>query len=66
MIYEIDGKFYILVGTHYKEVTVKESKGNFTVVPVKNGKIIERKHGEIKPQIHYREAYKKIKAKELN
>jgi hypothetical protein len=41
MIYVIDGKHYILVSGHYKEVEVKKNGKNYDIVPVKNAKKIE-------------------------
>lgn len=66
MLYNIDGKFYILASNKYREVVVKKEKGAYKVEPVKNGKIIERIHNEIKPQLSVEEAYKKINNSKLD
>lgn len=66
MLYNIDGKFYILASNKYREVVVKREKGAYKVEPVKNGKIIERVHNEIKPQVSVEEAYKKINSAKLD
>lgn len=66
MLYNIDGKFYILASNKYREVVVKKEKNTFKVEPVKNGKIIERVHNEIKPQVSVEEAYKKINSAKLD
>lgn len=41
MIYVINGKHYILVSGHYKEVEVKKDGKDYNVIPVKNAKKIE-------------------------
>lgn len=66
MLYNIDGKFYILASNKYREVVVKREKGAYKVEPVKNGKIIERIHNEMKPQLSVEEAYKKINNSKLD
>ena len=66
MLYNIDGKFYILASNKYREVVVKREKGAYKVEPVKNGRIIERIHNEIKPQLSVEEAYKKINNSKLD
>lgn len=66
MIYNIDGKFFILVSNKYKEIVVKKEKNILRVVPVKGGKVIERIHNDIKPQISVEEAYKKINNAKLD
>lgn len=66
MLYNIDGKFYILASNKYREVVVKKEKNTFKVEPLKNGKIIERVHNEIKPQVSVEEAYKKINSAKLD
>ena len=66
MLYNIDGKFYILASNKYREVVVKREKGAYKVEPVKNGKIIERIHNEMKPQLSVEEVYKKINNSKLD
>ena len=66
MLYYIDGKFYILASNKYREVVVKKIKDTFKVEIVKNGKIIERIHNEVKPQMSVEEAYKKTNKSKLD
>lgn len=59
MVYEIEGRFYIVASGYYREVTIKKENDDYTIVPVVGGKKIIRNIEDGYKQIHYTEAYKK-------
>lgn len=68
MLYEIDGKIYVLASNKYKEVRVeKDSNGGYDVKIVTTSKPIERSP-EVKEKAHMistEEAYKKRSKKTM-
>ena len=42
MVYEIEGRFYIVASGYYREVTIKKENDGYTIVPVDGGKKIIR------------------------
>lgn len=62
MLYEIDGKFYILASGKYREIKIeKDSNDGYDVKLIESGKIIEKTSID-KEKVHHislEEAYKK-------
>lgn len=59
MVYEIDGKYYIMANHKFYEVKVeKKGMNNYNVVLVKNGKQLEFKTNTVYTQVAVDKAYK--------
>lgn len=66
MLYNIDGKIYILASGYYKEVNIEKNplvKNDYVVKVVKSGNKIEAKHDESKPTIALEKAYKHLNSR---
>lgn len=59
MVYEIDGKYYIMANHKFYEVEIKkDNKDNFDVQLIKNGKMMDFSKEKNYKQIPLEEAYK--------
>lgn len=58
MVYEIDGKYYIMANHKFYEVKVEKLGNEYDVKLAKNGKVLEYKNDRDYPQIPLEKAYK--------
>lgn len=58
MVYEIDGKYYVLANHRFNEVKIEKTGNEYDVKLVKNGKILEFRPDIAYSQVSLQEAYK--------
>lgn len=62
MVYEIDGKYYVLANHKFNEVKVDKIGNDYDVKLVKNGKTVEFRTDKTYSQVSLQEAYKPKKS----
>lgn len=61
MVYEIDGKYYIMANHKFYEVKIEKNGSNYDVKIIEKAKPIEYKYGIVYNSVTIQEAYKSNK-----